>query len=989
MFDPSKLDIDFSSASPEDIQKFKEAQRQKQLENLEATKPLEAPWTPELQKEVADDIANDPLAEVNAEVPIVITPKKDAVDTIIDKEKQETKLAENPQLKPKNPEVLSTIITDSELVDQDESLKNYKQEKELEHQEQKENEIEFDMLIKKLDDIIGLILQKWYEYVRIEPSEDSVKITFVKWWIDKEIKYIKYPVYSSIIIQAKNSWKLKLDVTDQEQKWTGFIVFNGKKYKTAVKTKPHSFGESAFFKIDESVASIAAKKKEKLSFTKILWYLLALLFTSLFLWALFLGFILFNSNTVDDLKLFKSFGVDVGQVREFVSGLVNVVFLLIVFIQTVFAGIFIFKALLTKKEYKKKKVNAIILSAVLIITTLTTAFAWLTLAQKINQLKWENYGQAVIYDNIKLNSDFYDDARLAIINPESDIIWPITLKFEIEELLQRLEDTWYDIKWLTWDFNWEKISKPAASVEIIQEFTDIWANTVTLEIETTNIAWEEEIIEEEIADLDIVANVEILVRKTTNGWKTYVFDASSLSNQWNIQWFYIPDLQKKTEEQRIETIEKALAEPAREWNVFSPQKIVFDDEIVIWMLIDEKWVIKTDLDKIFLMTWEGESDIEWSIGMTPAVDSDLGYTFYIEDVENDFASGFIESITWRIEGTEKTIDVDISDMRESSEIDYEFKEYGTKRIIAVLRDTSWNEKTIETSLLLDKRVTLTDEIIIYNDTTDAEIWRYNDKTNEYSVNNLWVPITVRLDARFVKPSNQIYRLEDVSWDFDSDNNIDETWTLVTHDIENSWSTHITVNYTFQHKRIESETITMSEDIFIESIKKDAILDLKIEKQSSYVPQLVRFDASRSEVQNDDIETFTFDYWDGTPKEVRDAINPWHRYTEAWNYTVTLEVQTKKWKTYSITETLNLLDQPQEVKISSSIKNTNTFQEISFFSDESNGQITSYYWEFGDGQVSTTANPEHSFEKPWVYNVKLTGTFVNNNVETDTLRITIK
>jgi len=82
-----------------------------------------------------------------------------------------------------------------------------------------------------------------------------------------------------------------------------------------------------------------------------------------------------------------------------------------------------------------------------------------------------------------------------------------------------------------------------------------------------------------------------------------------------------------------------------------------------------------------------------------------------------------------------------------------------------------------------------------------------------------------------------------------------------------------VNYTFQHKRIASETITMTEDIFIESIKKDALLDLKIEKQSNYVPQIVRFDASRSEVQNDDIEKFTFDYGDGTPKEVRDAINP--------------------------------------------------------------------------------------------------------------------
>jgi len=61
--------------------------------------------------------------------------------------------------------------------------------------------------------------------------------------------------------------------------------------------------------------------------------------------------------------------------------------------------------------------------------------------------------------------------------------------------------------------------------------------------------------------------------------------------------------------------------------------------------------------------------------MTPSVESDLEYTFYIDEVENNFASGFIESITWKIEDTETTLDIDISDMKESSEINHEFKDY--------------------------------------------------------------------------------------------------------------------------------------------------------------------------------------------------------------------------------------------------------------------------------------------------------------------------
>jgi len=50
------------------------------------------------------------------------------------------------------------------------------------------------------------------------------------------------------------------------------------------------------------------------------------------------------------------------------------------------------------------------------------------------------------------------------------------------------------------------------------------------------------------------------------------------------------------------------------------------------------------------------------------------------------------------------------------------------------------------------------------------------------------------------------------------------------------------------------------------------LKLDIEKTTEYVPLVVRFDASKSYIKDDNIVKFIYDYGDGTIEE-RDAINP--------------------------------------------------------------------------------------------------------------------
>ena len=45
----------------------------------------------------------------------------------------------------------------------------------------------------------------------------------------------------------------------------------------------------------------------------------------------------------------------------------------------------------------------------------------------------------------------------------------------------------------------------------------------------------------------------------------------------------------------------------------------------------------------------------------------------------------------------------------------------------------------------------------------------------------------------------------------------------------------------------------------------------------------------------------------------------------------------------------------------------------YFTDKSTGDITSYLWEFGDGQTSTEKNPTHTFQSTGIFTIKLTVT----------------
>lgn len=123
-----------------------------------------------------------------------------------------------------------------------------------------------------------------------------------------------------------------------------------------------------------------------------------------------------------------------------------------------------------------------------------------------------------------------------------------------------------------------------------------------------------------------------------------------------------------------------------------------------------------------------------------------------------------------------------------------------------------------------------------------------------------------------------------------------------------------------------------------------------------------------------ISSWLWDFGDG---DTSSLPNPAHTYTAGGNYNVSLQVRNSRGCIQSITR-LNYIRLNNGVKADfdvGSSSNCNPPTAINFSNKSSGTGSLSYQWFFGDGSVSTQANPSHTYLTPGTYTVKL---LVRNN-----------
>lgn len=954
-FDPSKLNIDFTNlenhqddATADDVLWALENQAQNEVAQTPTTPPTSN--TPSVPDDVLSGIVwtppneNQPKPEIN----------NDKIDI----------------------DLLSTILTDSEL--RPDEVKKLDEEKSTFKETQMIQEQKgpiFDINLKSVDDIIAALQQEQYDFVVLEPSEEYVKVSFKKDSMLKETKYIKYHIYTQLLIEIKKLSKLNIEVTNAEQKGSWEYRFRDLSLELLTKTTPSNFWEILYFKtklLDKTVAKKTNAKKS-ISAGTAFWFLWAILFIALILGWVFLTFVIFNAKTPQDVSFFSNLWINLNDVNSFLLKLTTMVFSIVVLVEAIVFSITLFKALLTKKEFKRKKTIFTIVSIIMLIFTFSTGTLWITLDKAIKNLpNWleMSYGNVQIFDNELLKSPNFDKAN-ALITDFTSIIGPVELKFDLTYLQKDEERRWFEIKKYIWDF-WVGDKIETQTPNIIQSFDKKGNYKINLILEWIDSRFPTKITQKPASGmptLSIQYLVKITQNKLKNGWKTVTFDASDLKPLGDIEWYQKDDLTK----------------PAYTGLYFQPSKVYFEEE-AIGMLIRNGKNENNFMNRVFVISWE-KSKIEWDIKYEVSADDDLSYTLHLEKIENSFGDWFIKSYKWLLEDKEITKEADILDLEESSKVNYQFKNYWKQIVTVIITNSAGKSKEIKKEIIIPKKLKLKNQIEFSENGTKLEEVKYEEKTHEYSLYEIWVPTTMKFDAKMVRADNPLYQLQEITWDVGNDGSIESKEKSLEHKFELPGGEDIGVKYKFVHRKDKTDIIEIKENINIELIEKEALLVLDVKSESEYAPTMVSFDASLSKVNDDNIVKFIYDYGDGVTEE-RDAKNPGHKYLKEGNYKIKMTVVTEKWKEYSISKSLVLKWQVSEAKISVSMKSAPVWQEIDFLSTDSVGQIVWYHWDFGDGNISNEANPSHAFDKAWTYTVVLTLDYANNNVMSEEIEVEV-
>jgi len=942
-FDPSKLDIDFTS------------------DTVPVPQPTPSPnLTP---KETPSPVSQKPVQPVNMQKTDEWEENFFTDDTI-------------------DIETLSTILTDDEFRPEE-----VKQEivQAVESNGNIPQKIIFDINIKTVADIADILLRNSYDFVACSPEVSFVKLSYKKDGILKETRSIEYGVYMQLLIEAKTLTAMDVRIVNQEQHGKGNIVLRNKNIEITGKVTPSDTGSGEVLFLKAALSTEKKKipkKKQSSSFSAgtAFGFIGVTLLLGLIIWGAFLAFVVMNAKTVEDVRFFTSIGVNINSINDFIKTAVTVIFSILLVVELSILAVFWFKALYTKKEFKAKKIGFSIVSGLVLILAFSSGGFWMYVDKKVQALprwgdmsRWEiqfwNNDLLVHADERIKNQAFYTDLN--------NIVGPVNMKIDVSTLADMERRNGFIVE----DYQWRINGTPQTTKnpEIFYLFDVLGTHKVSLTLKGRERGVEVEKPVENIPDISIAYLVHMTTEIQPNGGKMFSFDAENMKNIWDIEW-------------SIWNEDKWDFIPQEKTFHYNPQTIYRDnkEDIVAFRGInDEENVFR----KFFVLRGE-DSTISGNIVYEVSPDNDLEYTFSLDDVES-ITGGAVEKYEWTIEWRDivKTVGSkdNIADTKKNSTVKHTFKEYGTYDIQVTLTNKSGRFVVISDTVSTVKKVKLENQIKIFVEWTEVkQRIQYFPNLGEYRVGGeIPAPTEVVFDASEIQSANILYRIEDIEWDKGNNGVIDETGKKFITFFPASGSEEIGIKYTLRHLRDENDVREMQEVIHLDFGKKEALLFLDIKPSSEYAPADVRFDASASRVEWENIVKFIYDYGDGTPTDARDAVNPGHRYLTSWNYIVKLTVVTASGKEYSTQKSLILKDMEEIAKIKASRKRVKVGESINFDSTQSEGLIMQYTWDFGDEFMSSVANPSHEYQKPGTYTVQLRIDFANNNHKMDTIQIEVE
>ncbi len=217
--------------------------------------------------------------------------------------------------------------------------------------------------------------------------------------------------------------------------------------------------------------------------------------------------------------------------------------------------------------------------------------------------------------------------------------------------------------------------------------------------------------------------------------------------------------------------------------------------------------------------------------------------------------------------------------------------------------------------------------------------------------------------------------------FDASKSTDEDGTIVSYywDLgDGNTSQDITFKHTYAHGGSYSVALTVKDDdnktdTAYQNIRiyERPIADFTATPEKGLLPLTVDFDASASVDNDGTIENFYWNFGDGAQG---DGVAVSHTYNNIGSYQVTLIVEDNEGFFDTTSRTIVAYEATNvDAKFTASVTEGVAPLMVDFDAAKSSAglrDITSYKWNFGDGETAVGKKPSHTFVNPGEYSVIL-------------------
>ncbi len=295
---------------------------------------------------------------------------------------------------------------------------------------------------------------------------------------------------------------------------------------------------------------------------------------------------------------------------------------------------------------------------------------------------------------------------------------------------------------------------------------------------------------------------------------------------------------------------------------------------------------------------------------------------------------------------------------ESAEVvTHEFKKGGSYTVSLSVTDEDGQSTTKENKLEIASSAKAPTAVI------ESDPAATLDRRTQLRVIEGFAPFTVSFDAKkSFDPDSDIVKY---SWDLNGDGTVDiqgsktsKTW----YDTEDAIVTLFVE---------DSKGNRSSDKVNVRVTRKDLSAAFTADPVSGPAPLTVYFDATPSQYLKGEIVSYKWVFGTGREPQLLATPRTSQVYTEIGEYKVSLTITTEDGKQDTVTRMVTVTERPLIARFNASQKSGTHPLSVVFEPIGSSGDISTYSWDFGTGEISAERKPTYTFNEPGRYRVTLT------------------